>query len=87
MTVLIALGAYLLKDRLFLIEVQNYIKWLIYILLLGAPVIYLLILGGAQQKDNYEALFEEAGFVGKDGKVPKFVKESFTVTINFGGRN
>lgn len=26
LTVLIALGAYLLKDRLFLMEVQNYIK-------------------------------------------------------------
>lgn len=74
-SVLLALGAYFFKDKIFLIGAENYIKWLLYILLLGAPVLYLLVLGGFQPKDNYEELFQEIGFSGKDGNVPKFVGE------------
>lgn len=74
-TVLLAFSAYLLRDRIFLMEAQTLTKWILYIALLGAPVCYLLILGGLQRKDNYEELFQEIGFTGKDGKVPQFVGE------------
>lgn len=73
-TALMALSAHLLRDRIFLMEAQALLKWILYIVLLGAPVFYLLILGGFQHRD-YAELFREIGFTGKDGMVPQFVGE------------
>lgn len=63
-------------------SVPIYIGYIIIILILLVPFIYLYILGICSkeeetEKDKYEKLFAEIGFKGKDGKYPLFceVKE------------
>lgn len=52
-----------------------YIRYLIYFVLLGVPVIYLLVLGGFQnkKKSEFEEIFAMIGFKGKDGKYPYLI--------------
>lgn len=58
----------------FLPDAPEYIKGLLYGALLGLPAVYLLILGGIEDQtdQDYEKLFGEIGFIGKDGKAPQF---------------
>lgn len=55
-------------------DAPEYIKGLLYGALLGLPAVYLLILGGIEDQtdQDYEKLFGEIGFIGKDGKAPRF---------------
>lgn len=73
-TALISFLAYHFKPRIWLIDSPAYIKWLLYAALLFAPVIYVLALGGFQgkSKQDYERMFSDIGFVGKDGKTPEY---------------
>ena len=76
-TVLISVMVYLFRAKLWLwlIDVPEYIKRLLYVFLLLLPAVYLLILGGIEDKadQDYERLFREIGFIGKDGKAPILV--------------
>lgn len=54
-------------------------EWLtifLYYLLLSFPLLVLLTAGMAEGKDNYEAMFAEIAFKGKDGKYPVFVSKN-----------
>ncbi len=73
--VLITLGAVRFKTLVMGIEAPVYVQWLLYIMLLSMPVIYLLLLGGGNGQKKYEKIFRDIGFVGKDGKVPYFCGE------------
>ncbi|MBQ7781789.1 MAG: DUF853 family protein [Lachnospiraceae bacterium] len=72
LAVLITIGAVKCKSLVMSIEAPVYVQWLLYIMLLSMPVIYLLILGGGNGQKKYEKIFRDIGFVGKDGKVPYF---------------
>ena len=67
-----------LRDIIWALEVPIYIKWLIYVLVLAAPIIYLLIIGNVNSKsqEEYEKIFSDIGFVGKDKKAPFFCGEN-----------
>lgn len=72
-TILISFLAYHFKPKIWCIDAPVYIKWALYMGLLLLPVIYLLILGGPQGKSqDYEQMFRDIGFVGKDGKTPEY---------------
>lgn len=77
--VLIVLLGTMCKTKIMEIESPAYIRWLLYGILMAAPVVYLLILGGFRDKreQDYEQMFKDIGFLGKDGKCPAFcvVKE------------
>lgn len=70
--VMIAVAAWLFKARLWLIDAPEYIRILLYCTLLASPVIYLMVLGGSQNKlsQTYDRIFKDIGFVGKDNKYP-----------------
>ena len=78
-TLIITLAArFFLKDIIWALEVPIYIKWLVYVLALSAPIIYLLIIGNVNSKsqEEYEKIFSDIGFVGKDKKAPFFCGEN-----------
>ena len=78
-TLIITLAArFFLKDIIWTLEVPIYIKWLVYVLALSAPIIYLLIIGNVNSKsqEEYEKIFSDIGFVGKDKKAPFFCGEN-----------
>lgn len=74
----VAFAAYFCKKYLFALNVPIYVRWVLYIVLLGAPSNYLFLLGNTQGKSDqeYEKLFKDIGFVGKDGKTPFFCGET-----------
>lgn len=78
-TVLIAILGTVCKPQIMGLETPIYFRWLLYGVLLAAPIIYLIILGGFEDKgkQDYEQMFKDIGFLGKDGKCPVFcgVKE------------
>lgn len=61
-----------MRDIIWGLAVPIYIRWLIYGLVLAAPIIYLLIIGNVNSKaqEEYEKIFSDIGFVGKDKKAP-----------------
>ncbi len=83
-TILLALLAYLFKPKIWLIDAPEYIHLLLYGILLTSPFLYLLILGGiGEKKQDYEKIFQDIGFTGKDGRCPTFAgkKEDGKKTI------
>lgn len=74
----VAFAAFYNKDSVFALDVPIYVRWVLYIVLLGAPLNYLFLLGSMQGKSDqeYEKLFRNIGFVGKDGNTPFFCGET-----------
>lgn len=72
--VLISVVGYFLKAKISLLDAPAYIRFILYALLLAMPANYLFILGGVQDKskEDYNKMFRNIGFVGKDGKTPEF---------------
>lgn len=62
-------------DKIFSLEAPIYIQYAINYLLLFAPAIYLLMLGGSQDRSQikYQKIFKEIGFFGPDKSVPFFI--------------
>lgn len=73
---LIALGAFIFRGKLWQLwgGMPEYMRWFCYTMLLCAPVLYLMILGGAgdfgKGTQDYEKALKDIGFIGKDGKSP-----------------
>lgn len=76
-SVLVVCAGLIFKGKIMEIDAPVYIKWLLYYVLLCAPAIYLLVLGsiGSQPEQDYDTIFRDIGFVGKDGKCPCFCGE------------
>lgn len=74
--VAVAAAAWTFKEMLWLMlpEAPVYIHYLLLGMLLAAPALYLMVIGGSREKtqETYEQIFKDIGFVGKDGKVPYF---------------
>lgn len=63
----------ILNPESYPVEIPWYVCRVLYVLLLASPAIYLFLLGNGQSKGtDYEKLFTDIGFLGKDGKCPKF---------------
>lgn len=60
------------KNRIFTLQVPQYVQYIFYYVLLAAPVICLYITGTMQPggKKNFEEAFAEIDFKGRDGKYP-----------------
>lgn len=71
-SILTAYIASLFKPKIFVLEAPIYIRWILYIVLLCLPVIYLFILGHDGSQGEYDKIFADIGFIGKDGKFPYF---------------
>lgn len=70
----VTLAAYILKFRIFQIQVPIYIQYLIYVTTLCFPVLYLICLGNSQgrSQQEYNEIFKEIGFMGRSNKYPFF---------------
>lgn len=66
------------KHKIFSLESPTYINYLIYYLLILSPLIYLIFLGQSHDRlqQKYKKIFNEIGFIGKDGKPPFFIASS-----------
>ena len=60
------------QAKIFSIDAPVYAQWGIYGLLIAAPLIYLVCLGQTHDKkiQEYDNIFKEIGFIGKDKKYP-----------------
>ena len=54
----------------------GWFRTLLYYFFLGFPLVVLCIVGMANGKDNYEEIFSQIEFKGKNGKYPVFVSKS-----------
>lgn len=70
----VTLAAYILKFRIFQIQMPIYIQYLIYVTTLCFPVLYLICLGNSQgrSQQEYNEIFKEIGFMGRSNKYPFF---------------
>ena len=59
-----------------LVKCPGWLRALIYYFLLGFPLVVLCIVGLANSKDNYEEMFRQIEFKGKNGKYPVFISKS-----------
>lgn len=71
---IVAVGARVFHFRIMAINAPVYVRWLLYLFLLGMPAFYLIALGssGKSNQKEYEQAFKDIGFMGKDGKYPYF---------------
>lgn len=69
-----ALTGYLLNAWIMNLDAPVYIRYLLYYVILCAPLIYLYVLGsvGSKKGMKYEKIMQDIGFVGKDKKAPVF---------------
>ncbi len=76
--VLVGVCSIFFRDNIMRLEVPEYIRWLLYIAALSAPILFLMILGSTHgiYEQKYAQIFRDIGFVGKDGKYPYFCGSS-----------
>ncbi len=72
--IIVMFSAYLFREKIMEMQVPAYCKWLVYVAVLLAPVIYLTVIGQGQfmAQKKYEKIFKDISFMGKDEKYPYF---------------
>jgi len=70
-----AVGIFVARKHFLQIEsIPIYIRWIMIGAMAAMPVIYVMILGGANSNKKYEEVFSTIGFKGKDGKFPYLIE-------------
>jgi S-DNA-T family DNA segregation ATPase FtsK/SpoIIIE len=71
----VAATAYTRRELVFELDIPVYAQWIVYGAALASPLFYLAVIGAFRSKaaGEYDAMFEEISFRGKDKTVPRLI--------------